>query len=546
MTSSGWPFPDAEPLRDEPQAAFVKDAETGNEIGRKSLHSDHYTLPHVELGIPIAAAINADHFPTTKQESHLLLPSLDSLNEQTISNKTLANSTPDKGKNRDLEVIDSEDEFADDEAEIFNDLDEEALKKLPPGLRNTMQAMQNDKRKRMHRKTGIFPDGGLRIPEAFSSSGEAESAKSTTSASAVGGRAAEMMSRFVGEHESEEEGEPERVLRVTNPDIQQSDSSGAGKAKKENGKSKEVEDKSNNHEDEANATSSDETSLWLRVIDGTESSEGQATSQEENDDHHLYTHDAGFPDSFRANSEDRMFGGAGPSAVITSQEGTFADSYMDRMRARNRGELTPSTALGSNPVTADDLAFIESINQKKKIAREAVEKAEKEKFKKGNPLTSTVNRKRNSDIVPMRQWKEDARLAGMPTSPDSPKHHLPYEGFPVTSQTSSPSDSKGSKASGHSIKDNISRPFKAIGKQAHQGMAYVKGVLHGKGKSDRRQHSLRPDSRARDHDDLRGGMKIGPSYKTKPSGRRNPAAPDKGPRTDINITYRGEVEDYTI
>lgn len=476
----------------------------------------------------------------------MLLPSLDPVNDQTISNKPLANSTPEIAKKRDLDFIDSEDEFADDEAEIFNDLDEEALRKLPPGLRNTMQAMQNDKRKRMHRKTGIFPDGGLRIPEAFSSSGEAESVKSTTSGNAVDGPAADMMRHYFKEHESEDEEEPKRVLRVTNPDIQRSDSSDDGKAKKEIDKSKE--DKSDNLENETTVTSSDETSLWLQVMYGADSSEEQATSQEENDDRHLYTHDAGFPDRFRADLEDDgMFRGAGPSAVTSSQQGTFADSYMDRLQARNRGELTPSTALGSNPVTAEDLAFIESINQKNKNAREAVEQAEKDKITKGNgALASTGNTNRNSDIVPMRQWKEDARLAGIPTSPDHHKHDLPFEGFPVNSQTSSTSDSKRSKASGHSIKDNIRRPFNALNKRAQEGVAYVKGVLHRDGKSDTHYHSFRPESRTRQHDDNRGGLKIGPSYKTKPSGRRNPAAPDKGPRTDLNVTYRGHVEDYTI
>lgn len=50
MTSSGWPFPDLEPLSGEPQSALVKDAKTGNRSGQKSLQVDRNILPHVIPG----------------------------------------------------------------------------------------------------------------------------------------------------------------------------------------------------------------------------------------------------------------------------------------------------------------------------------------------------------------------------------------------------------------------------------------------------------------------------------------------------------------
>ncbi len=276
----------------------------------------------------------------------------------------------------------SEDEFTDDEAEIVTDLDEEALKKLPPALRERMQAIQKENRERLGR-----------------------------------------------------EGEPEEGP------------SDKGKGKGKAGEAEGLEGMN---------TSSDETSLWISAMD------------------------------------------------------ELADE------ARPTGVNRPNP-LGSNPVTDEDREMIAEIYRRNEARREAA---------RSRPVAAhRGNVGRPSDIVPMRQWEEEARRAGIPTS----SGHREEDGTPVH-PTALPT---------------LRRPLEAITRRAAAAVRFVKAKLRGAAKGKGKGKGKGPEG-PEEGPERRGDLVVGSSYKTRPSGRRNPAASDQGPPPGLNMTTRGHVEDYTI
>lgn len=242
---------------------------------------------------------------------------------------------------------------------------------------------------------------------------------------------------------------------------------------------------------EENAPSTlDEAFPWMRADDGSDA--------------------AGSADELEA-----IQGEVSPGAAGASEEGTFATSYLERIAARDRGEVNLTTALGSNPVTDDERALLRALTRRNRAARRQAAEDE---------IMEAPVAHRDSDIVPMRQWKAAARKAGMPTSPDTPSWGVALQ--QGSRQTGQPA---AATAGGHSVRENFRRPFAAMAKGARKGAAFLKGRMHGK-------------------EDGGSDVKVGPSYKSTPSGRRDPARPEAegAPGKALNMTHRGHIEDYTI
>jgi len=262
-----------------------------------------------------------------------------------------------------------------------------------------MQAIQKENRKRLHRKTGVYPSGSLRGAEAFSTSGSAATGAPTHIDDIPLG---EVMGRFMGEGEPEEGPSDE----------------GEGK-----GKAREAEGLG------GTTTSSDETSMWMSVMD-------------------------------EMAHEDRPAG------------------------------ANPPHPLRGNPVTDGDREWVaEAYRRNEAARREAARSRPSAAAHRGNVG--------HSDVVPMRQWKEDARRAGIPTSPDRPEG----DGTPVRSSALS----------------TLLRPLRALTGRAAAAVAFVRGKLQGRRKGKGRGKGKGPE---------------GPE--------------EEGPPPGLNMTTRGHVENYTI
>lgn len=254
-------------------------------------------------------------------------------------------------------------------------------------------------RKRLHRKTGVYPSGSLRGAEAFSTSGSAATGAPTHIDDIPLG---EVMARFMGEGEPEEgpsdEGEGE----------------GEGEAREAEGL-------------RGTNTSLDETSMWMSVMD-------------------------------EMANEDRP------------------------------ADVNPPHPLRGNPVTDGDREWVAEAYRRNEAARREAARS--------RPSVAAAHRGNvgHSDVIPMRQWKEEARRAGIPTSPDRPEE----DGTPVRSSALS----------------TLLRPLRALTGRAAAAVAFVRGKLQGRGKG-----------------------------KGKVKGPEGPE--EEGPPPGL-MTTRGHVENYTI
>ena len=161
---------------------------------------------------PIDVQALSPSFSTTKRGPSIQPAYKDSLKDHTVVYSTNASPTLHKATET-FYSFDSEDEFADDEAEIFNELDQEALSKIPKALQQNMRAMNAQKRKELHRKTGLFPGGILINPESFSSSGHGESLEASPSGDSDVGASTSRMRRYLDAPAAENDPKPEPVLR---------------------------------------------------------------------------------------------------------------------------------------------------------------------------------------------------------------------------------------------------------------------------------------------------------------------------------------------
>ena len=181
----------------------------------------------------------------------------------------------------------------------------------------------------------------------------------------------------------------------------------------------------------------------------------------------------------------------------SSDETSLWISAMDELadEARPTGVNRPNP-LGSNPVTDEDREMIAEIYRRNEARREAA---------RSRPVA--------------------AHRAGIPTS----SGHREEDGTPVH-PTALPT---------------LRRPLEAITRRAAAAVRFVKAKLRGAAKGKGKGKGKGPEG-PEEGPERRGDLVVGSSYKTRPSGRRNPAASDQGPPPGLNMTTRGHVEDYTI
>ncbi len=165
----------------------------------------------------------------------------------------------------------------------------------------------------------------------------------------------------------------------------------------------------------------------------------------------------------------------------------------------------------------------------KKIVEAADGKVDEDKDAKGGNGNAT----RNSDIVPVTHWKTVARLNGIPTSPDQSSFDSSEKltGKNRKKKGKSPAGSKRSKGSFRSIRDGIRHPVEMVKK----GAAALGGVFHRK---EKHPHGELYDCSTYNQIEKPAKPTKIPGPVGASSTKRSPGAAKKG------MTFRGKVENY--